>query len=132
MKAFALIQDGIMFAIPHVTGAVVDIPDDDHLKGYHKVIGCHRVDLYCVEIDGIEYGIYFDDEGLFTGNPIPTLHINEDVVLFGTVIFTKADASGETIALDDDDIKRIIKYVKTRKEPMIQFIKEVVARKCGA
>ena len=132
MKAFALIQDGIMFAMPHVTGTVVDIPDDNHLKGFYETIGCDCVDLVCVEIDGIEYDVFCDDEALLKYNPIPTLHVNDDVVIFGSLVFTKGNDDGETVALDDDDIKRIVKYVKTRKEPMIQFIKEVVARKRGA
>ena len=124
MKALIMKQQGQHFLFPRIFVDAVDIPDDNKLQGYYDAIGCDCITMVDVEIDGHEYSIVADDEGLFASPVVPTLHINDDCVLFGSLVFVKIDYNtGESVSLNHDDAERIMKYIKSREQALRDFIK---------
>ena len=88
MRLLLAKQTGTFFWAPRVSLSIVEIRNDkekDRLEEYYRHMDCDCIDLVCVEIDGHDYDIICDDEALLKGNPVPTLYISEDQVLFGSV-----------------------------------------------
>lgn len=124
MRMLLAKQTGPFFWAPQVHFLIVRIKaNEDKLRAYYKYLDCACIDLACVEIDGYEYDIICDDEALIKGNQVPTLYINEDQVLFGSLLFCKVNDEGETVGLDDEDFERIEKYMRKQVEPMKDFLR---------
>ena len=131
MRTIAMIQKGKGFFDSRVNVGIHEI-EGDHLQGYYKLLDCDTITMVDVDIDDHEYSIVADDEGLMKAMPTPTLYINDDLVLFGSVCFVKIGDMGETLGLDDDDIVRIGKYIKRQVPKMKPWQRKILASKIGA
>ena len=54
--------------------------------------------------------MWSDDEALLKDNPVPTLYLNDDLILFGNLVFAKSDENGETLGLTVADIRLLKNY----------------------
>ncbi len=70
------------------------------------------------EIDGYEYTIVCDDEGLLKQDASPTLYLNDDCVIFGSLLFMKDGDEGEAIGLDEEDCDRVIRFIQGTETKM--------------
>ena len=59
---------------------------------------------------------------LLVEHPLPTLYINDDVVIFGNMFIAKSDEEGETIGLDDDEMKMLNEFVTKQKPKLKQWL----------
>lgn len=128
MKSLLMKQIGHGFLGSHVQVSPIEIDDNDKLHSYYEHLGCDMITVVTIETDGHEYDIIADDEGLLHGDPAPTLYVNDDVVIFGSLCFTKVDEEGDSVALDDEDIARLTNYIKEQEPKMRSWQKEVIRR----
>ena len=83
---------------------------ENTLEGLRKIIGCRCVACTEFELEGKSFDVWSDDEALLKENPVPSLYINDNLVLFGNLIIAKHDEEGETIGLTVADIRLLKKY----------------------
>lgn len=88
---------------------------ENTLEGLREVIGCKCVTCMEIEVAGKVYDVWSDDEALLKENPMPNLFINENLILFGNLIFAKHDEEGETTGLTVKDIRLLQKYFGRKK-----------------
>ena len=87
------------------------IDEADTLNEYYHLLGCRCIDMVEIDVDNYSYDVVCDDEGLFREPMVPTLYISEEQVLFGSLAFVKIDEEGYTVGLENEDIKRLLRYI---------------------
>ena len=90
-----------------------------------KIIDCQIVTCTEIEIDGKKYDIWSDDEALLVDNPIPTLYINDYLVLFGNLIFAISDEEGATKGLTNEDMDRVLKFINRQTPKLIEWLNKL-------
>ena len=105
IKVLALLLEPNLNAFfPHV------LCIENTLEGLRKIIGCCCVACTEIEVAGKTFDVWSDDEALLKENPVPSLYINDNLILFGNLIIAKHDEEGETIGLTIADIRLLKKY----------------------
>lgn len=114
---------------------VEDIDKDETLQEMYRVLGCDCVDVRSFEVDGHLYDVWFDEEFMLKDGPkYPTvlLTANEgwgaEVLICGSVMFAKADKNGNTVGLDDSDIKRLKKFAPKSAAKAVRYAMALVGR----
>ena len=96
LKVFTLEVDAATNSIsPHVRY----ISSDNVLKDLYRILNCELVTCTEIEVNGKLFDVYSDDEALLKPNPVPNLYINDDLIIFGSVAFAKADEEGKLVGL---------------------------------
>ena len=85
---------------------------DNCLKDMYKILNCDCVTCTEIEIEGKYYDVWSDDEALLKYRPIPVLYVNDDVIIFGNVLFAKANRNGDTCGLAYKDVNIIYDYIQ--------------------
>lgn len=98
---------------------------ENTLKAMWEILHCHHVTCTQIKIDDKFYDVWSDDEALLTNNPIPTLYINDDLVLFGNLIFATIDEEGATTGLSEEDMDRVLKYVNRQAPKLIKWLEKL-------
>ena len=88
---------------------------ENTLKGLREIIGCRCVACTEIEVAGKNFDVWSDDEALLKDNPVPTLYLNDDLILFGNLVLAKSDENGETVGLTVADIRLLKKYIGRKK-----------------
>ena len=91
---------------------------DNSLKGLLNTIKCQHVTCTQIDIDDKFYDIWSDDEALFANELVPSLYINDDLILFGNLIFATSDDEGATTGLSEEDIDRVFNFIN-RQAPKL-------------
>ena len=91
---------------------------DNSLKGLLRTIKCHHVTCTQIDIDDKFYDIWSDDEALLADELVPTLYINDDLILFGNLIFATSNDEGATTGLSEEDIDSVFKFIN-RQAPKL-------------
>ena len=114
---------------------VEDIDKDETLQEMYRVLGCDCVDVRSFEVDGHLYDVWFDEEFMLKDGPkYPTvlLTANEgcgaEVLICGSVMFAKADKNGNTVGLDDSDIKRLKKFASKSAAKAVVYAMALIGR----
>lgn len=94
---------------------------ENTLEGLREVIGCHYVTCTEIKVEGKYFDVWSNDEALLCDNPVPTLYLNEDLILFGNLIFAKHDDEGETIGLTVSDVISIRQFIHTQSQKLEAF-----------
>lgn len=86
---------------------------EDELEVYYGEIGCQWIDIVTRFIDGVEFDIICDDEGLMKPNCRITAFSSEnEPMLVGNLLFAHHDDEGNMTELTDDDIALINSHVR--------------------
>ena len=80
------------------------ISPDNVLKDLYKILNCELVTCTEIEVNGQLFDVYSDDEALLKDKPAPNLYIDDDLIIFGSVAFAKADEEGKLVGLSHDDV----------------------------
>lgn len=84
----------------------IDVNDKDTLSDYKKYIGCDWLDFSRLLCDNnTYYQVVVDDIGIENGSPISYVNFDTNQVFYGSFIITKVEYGGESVSLDDEDIK---------------------------
>ena len=89
--------------IPHVRY----ISPDNVLKDLYRVLNCDLVTCTEIAVNGKLFDVYSDDEALLKANPVPNLYIEDDLIIFGSVAFAKADEEGKLVGLNHAEVNRL-------------------------
>ena len=79
------------------------------LKQMQRIIDCRLVDYIEIEIDGVFYDIWFDEEFLLKRGNIPMLYLNDDTVIFGNFLVRRSEEYYST-SLEKEDILHILNF----------------------
>ena len=89
---------------------VIEIEKPD-LQFFDKKIGCDLIDIAVRKIDGKEFNIVLDEEGLLKEDPIVSaIDGNGDPMLVGNLMFFGGETTeaGELVGLTDAEINHIL------------------------
>lgn len=83
------------------------------LDDYYKALNCDCIDIVSRSVGKKYFDLIIDDEGLLKQNPIISAINNiGNPMLVGNIIFAKHDSEGNTIDLEEREIKHIKKYIQ--------------------
>ena len=99
---------------------------ENTLKAMWDILDCHPVTCTQIDIDGKNYDVWSDDEALMIDKPIPTLYINDDLVLFGNLIFATSDNEGATTGLTEEDMDRILKFINHQTPKLLAWLNKLI------
>ena len=99
---------------------------ENTLKAMWDILDCHHVTCTQIDIDGKNYDVWSDDEALMIDKPIPTLYINDDLVLFGNLIFATSDNEGATTGLTEEDMDRILKFFNHQTPKLLAWLNKLI------
>lgn len=119
LKVFTLEVDAATNSIsPHVRF----ISPDNVLKDLYRILNCELVTCTEIEVNGKLFDVYSDDEALLPPNPVPNLYIDDDLIIFGSVAFAKADEEGKLVGLTRDDVHLLWDFSLKQFPKLLAFI----------
>lgn len=98
------------------------ISPDNVLQDLYKVLNCELVTCTEIEVNGKLFDVYSDDEALLKDKPIPNLYIDDDLIIFGSLAFAKADDDGKLVGLSHHDINLLWDFALNQFPQLINFI----------
>jgi len=89
----------------------------DTLEGLRRIIDCELVTCTEIEVGSKLFDVWSDDEGLLVYQPVPTLYISDELILFGNLVFATND-EGKTAGITNADIPVLLKYLDEQAEKL--------------
>ena len=106
-----------------ITPHVRYISPDNVLKDLYKILNCDIVTCTEIEVNGELFDVYSDDEALLKESPVPNLYIDNDLIIFGSVAFAKADEEGKLVGLASEEIHLLWDFYLMQFDKLLHFIK---------
>ena len=120
LKVFTLEYDAATNSIsPHVRY----ISPDNILQDLYRILNCDLVTCTEIEVNGKLFDVYSDDEALLKDKPIPSLYIDDDIIIFGSVAFAKADEEGKLVGLTHSDVQLLWNFSLVQFPKLLNFIR---------
>ena len=120
LRVFTLEYDAKTNSIsPHVRY----ISPDNVLQDLYKVLNCELVTCTEIEVNGKLFDVWSDDEALLKEKPAPNLYIDDDLIIFGSVAFAKADEEGKVVGLERDDVHLLWDFALSQFPKLLNFIR---------
>lgn len=120
LRIFSLEYDPTTNSIsPHVRY----ISPDNVLKDLYRILNCQLVTCTEIEVNGKLFDVYSDDEALLKERPAPNLYIDDDLIIFGSVAFAKADEDGNLVGLSRDDVHLLWDFALVQFAKLLKFLK---------
>ena len=120
LRIFSLEYDATSNSIsPHVRY----ISPDNVLKDLYRIFNCQLVTCTEIEINGKLFDVWSDDEALLKDKPAPNLYIDDDLIIFGSVAFAKADDEGKVVGLSRDDVHLLWDFALSQFPKLLNFIR---------
>lgn len=101
------------------------LDSDNLLADMYKIIGCHCVTCTEIEINGKYFDFWSDDNALLVDCPVPCLYLNDDLIIFGNIIFAKCDKNGKTIGLNFDEIQLLYNFSLAQFPKLLSWFKNL-------
>ena len=98
------------------------ISPDNVLKDLYRILNCSLVTCTEIEVDGKLFDVYSDDEALLKDKPAPNLYIDDDLIIFGSVAFAKADEDGNLVGLSRDDVHLLWYFSLVQFAKLLKFL----------
>ena len=105
-----------------ITPHVRYISPDNVLKDLYRILNCDLVTCIEIEVNGNLFDVYSDDEALLKNSPVPNLYIDDDLIIFGSVAFAKADDDGKLVGLSRDDVHLLWDFALKQFPKLLNFI----------
>ena len=119
LRIFSLECDAKTNSIsPHVRY----ISPDNVLQDLYKVLNCELVTCTEIEVNGKLFDVWSDDEALLKYKPVPNLYIDDDLIIFGSVAFAKADEEGKLVRLSRDDVQLLWHFACLQFPKLFNFL----------
>lgn len=91
------------------------------LEVYYDIIGTDIVEIPTRYIGGKAFDIICDEEALLKEEKIPSaINPSGTMPLFGTLIFAHHNDEGEMIGLDEEDIKILMKHLRSMESELTE------------
>ena len=98
---------------------------NDELEVYYEVLNCDMIDITTINVNGVEYDIIHDDEFLLKRPLVPTLYVNNELIIFGAFLISRANEDGEEIGLTHKEIDSFLEYMYRQQRPLKEWIKNL-------
>ena len=120
LRLFSLEYDAKTNSIsPHVRY----ISSDNVLQELYRILNCELVTCTEIEVNGKLFDVWSDDEALLKDKPAPNLYIDDDLIIFGSVAFAKADEEGKVVGLERDDVHLLWDFALSQFPKLLNFIR---------
>ena len=120
LRVFSLEYDAATNSIsPHVRY----ISPDNVLKDLYRILNCELVTCTEIEVNGKLFDVWSDDMALLKDKPAPNLYIDDDLIIFGSVAFAKAD-EGTLVGLELDDVHLLWNFAQIQFPKLLNFLKK--------
>ena len=121
LRLFSLEYDANTNSIsPHVRY----ISPDNVLQDLYKILNCELVTCTEIEVNGKLFDVWSDDEALLKDKPAPNLYIDDDLIIFGSVAFAKADdEEGKLVGLSHEDVQLLWHFACLQFPKLLNFLK---------
>ena len=120
LRLFSLEYDANTNSIsPHVRY----ISPDNVLQDLYKILNCELVTCTEIEVNGKLFDVWSDDMALLKDKPAPNLYIDDDLIIFGSVAFAKADDEGKLVGLELDDVQLLWNFAQIQFPKLLNFLK---------
>ena len=120
LRVFSLEYDAKTNSIsPHVRY----ISPDNVLQDLYKILNCELVTCTEIEVNGKLFDVWSDDEALLKDKPAPNLYIDDDLIIFGSVAFAKADEEGKLVGLSHEDVQLLWHFACLQFPKLLNFLK---------
>lgn len=120
LRVFTLECDAKTNSIsPHVRY----ISPDNVLQDLYRIINCELVTCAQIEVNGKFFDVYSDDEALLKAKPIPNLYIDDDLIIFGSVAFARADEEGKLVGLTREEVHLLWNFACLQFPKLLNFLK---------
>ena len=120
LRVFTLEHDAATNSIsPHVRY----ISPDNVLRDLYRILNCELVTCTKIKVDGKLFDVYSDDEALLKDKPAPNLYIDDDLIIFGSVAFAKANEEGKSVGLKRDDVHLLWHFALAQFPKLLNFLK---------
>ena len=120
LRVFTLEYDTATNSIsPHVRY----ISPDNVLQDLYKVLNCELVTCTEIEVNGKLFDVYSDDEALLKDKSAPNLYIDDDLIIFGSVAFAKADEEGKLVGLSHEEVHLLWDFALVQFAKLLTFLK---------
>lgn len=101
---------------------------ENTLKAMWEILDCHHVTCTQIKIEDKFYDVWSDDCALLKDKPIPTLYINDDLILFGNLIFATSDDEGATTGLSEEDMDRVLKFINRQMPKLSAWLDNLISK----
>lgn len=98
---------------------------NDELEVYYEMLNCDMIDITTINVNGVEYDIIHDDEFLLKRPLVPTLYVNNELIIFGAFLISRANEDGEEIGLTHKEIDSFLEYMYRQQRPLKEWIKNL-------
>ena len=121
LRVFTLEYDAATNSIsPHVRY----ISPNNVLKDLYRILNCELVTCTEIEVNGKFFDAWSDDEALLKDNPAPNLYIDDDLIIFGSVAFAKADDEGKLVELSREEVHLLWDFAFVQFAKLLTFLKK--------
>ena len=121
LRVFSLEYDAVTNSIsPHVRY----ISPDNVLKDLYRILNCELVTCTEIEVNGKFFDVWSDDEALLKDNPAPNLYIDDELIIFGSVAFAKADDEGKLVGLSREEVHLLWDFALVQFAKLLTFLKK--------
>ena len=120
LRVFTLEYDAATNSIsPHVRY----ISPDNVLQNLYEILKCDLVTCTEIEVNDKRFDVYSNDEALLKDKPAPNLYIDDDLIIFGSVAFAKANEEGKLVGLERDDVHLLWHFALAQFPKLLNFLK---------
>ena len=121
LRVFSLEYDAATNSIsPHVRY----ISPDNVLKDLYRILNCELVTCTEIEVNGKLFDVWSDDMALLKDNPAPNLYIDDELIIFGSVAFAKADEEGKLVGLSREEVHLLWDFALVQFAKLLTFLKK--------
>ncbi len=122
LKVFTLTYDERTNSI---SPGVAYLNPSNTLSDMYKIIGCSCVTCTAIEVNGKKYDVWSDDEALLVDNPVPTLYIDDEFVIFGNLLIAKSNEEGAMVGLDNGEAPILYFFAKLQYPKLLKWLKNI-------
>ena len=98
---------------------------NDELEVYYEMLNCDMIDITTITVNDVEYDIIHDDEFLLKRPLVPTLYVNNELIIFGAFLISRTNEDGEEIGLTHKEIDNFLEYMYRQQRPLKKWIKNL-------
>lgn len=122
IKVFTLTYDERTNSI---SPGVAYLNTSNTLSDMYKIIGCSCVTYTAIEVNGKKYDVWSDDEALLVDNPVPTLYIDDEFVIFGNLLIAKSNEEGAMVGLDNGEAQILYFFAQLQYPKLLKWLKNI-------
>ena len=99
------------------------ISSNSVLKDLYRILNCELVTFTEIEVNGKLFDVWSDDTALLKDKPTPNLYIDDDLIIFGSVVFAKSNEEGCFVGLERDDVHLLWDFSLSQFPKLLNFLK---------